>query len=111
VSDDLVAFLSARLDEAQGRAEAMRHLAACDDYCTCGLRERRALALREVKAKRTLMTWFTDAETGNPMTAAVASTARDIALGNWIPVPAGWVQRELAAIWSDHPEYRREWAW
>lgn len=75
--DDLTAFVTARLDEDEARANAMGHYIGDDedpyyscpatrtgplgdlewgeDHCDCGLAERKGRALREVEAKRAIL--------------------------------------------------------
>jgi Family of unknown function (DUF6221) len=111
--DELGAFLKARLDEAAARANAMEHFTvheqewnSCpaslteppgdlpwgEGACDCHLAERKARALREVAAKRALLELAEEAyyEADHYVYHRIRSV--------------------LAAINSDHPDYRAVWA-
>lgn len=107
----IAAFLAARLDEDQERAAKMRHyfvdepyfdcpatrtaplgdLPWGEDACDCGLAEREARALREVEAKRALIRLADDAY----------YEADHYAYHG--------IRQIVAAIYSDHPDYRAAW--
>ena len=116
-SEDLVAFLTARLDEDEAAADDT-HAAECwscspdrfagDSSCTCAAPAR---VLREVAAKRLII-------------AAHNTTVRERMRSHpeygqdyWCDTcshenPAGrWCRTLLllASAWSDHPDYRQEW--
>ena len=118
--DDLVAFLRARLDEDEAAAKTGSQpewksdgpylgwvtggIAAQFKWSTDAAHAARhdpARVLREVAAKRAILAEYLrlagiepDDYPEDP--AAVAASERDV--------------RILAAVWSDHPDYRREWA-
>jgi hypothetical protein len=88
--DDLAAFIEARLDEDEAAPDV--HAEGCalhawlrndvPSACDCGYPAR---VLREVRALRWLATFV---DVGGSVKA----------------------QREIAAVWSAHPDYRAEWA-
>jgi hypothetical protein len=87
VSDDLVAFLSARLDEDASGAPGV-HLSRCATTppyhsCDCGYPAR---VLREVEAGRKILALTFQYDLMIDLLGAVA------------------------AVYSDHPDYRAEWA-
>lgn len=95
--DDLTAFIRARLGEDEAAADELHNRIDCDlnrlqsfGECSCGYPAR---VLREVAAKRALLAAYEDApEFSDP----------------WIGLDAA--VRICAAVWSDHPDYRQEWA-
>lgn len=128
--EEMTAFVTARLDEEQRRAEAMEHFIVYDDtyyscpatrtephgdlewgeeHCTCGLPERKAKRLREVQAGRDLITFALenaasiDGEWGDCHDAAEIASGKCADHGI---KAAKRVLGSLAAIWSDHPGYR-----
>ena len=95
----MVAFVRARLDEDEARARRVQ--AALDDgwnYFDETPTELidPARALREVEAKRDILTAYVKIETDGH---------RD---NGWIALR--FAVETLAAIWSDHPDFRPEWA-
>ena len=68
-----------------------------------------ARVLREVEAGRTLLRYFTDPQTHEPLSVAIAPDAYALGRGEGITLPGSWILRELAAVYSDHPDYREEW--
>jgi hypothetical protein len=107
--DDLVAFVSARLDEDEAAAKAAAEAAR---------------ALREVEAKRKILGMHHPTEPHPEFGFTYPAAARFCGYcgpgDNWqaeqepdhYPFalwPCGHA-RLLAAIWSDHPDYRPEWA-
>jgi len=105
---ELVAFLSARLDEDEERARRVQ--AALDggwnyfDETPTELIDP-ARALREVQAKRAMLAKY---ERGRRLYNPDAS--------DWFSPAAAmfggdmeWLIGTLAAVWSDHPDYREEW--
>ena len=110
--DGLAGFLRARLDEDEARAEAARRVqtewyVACDDETvTIGaLREHighcsPARRLREVAAGRAILALHPP----KPLRHVEA---------DWCHVcRTGWPCKEfraIAAVYSDHPDYRPEW--
>jgi hypothetical protein len=86
VTDDaLIAFLNARLDEREHFAKIAR-LA----------QKHREQMLREVEVMRTIAD-------------DMARTVKGEFIDEGECVVAAGVLRDLATIWSDHPEYRPEW--
>jgi len=123
--EELAAFLDARLDEAQRDAEAMEHDRDWDDDyrsclaarigtmadkgyaeadCNCGLAERKARALREVEAKRAILSRY---ERGTAGDLPEWKAGRELIEAGLAILLA--VLRDLAAIDRDHPDYRPEW--
>ena len=121
--EEMGAFVAARLDEEQARAEAMEHdidwdddhrscpaartaapLPPGKDACSCGLAERKAKRLREVEAGREIVAryeqWRQQADliTNAGAKPSIALTGGLSALRR--------IVRATAAIWNDHPDYR-----
>jgi hypothetical protein len=113
----MIAFASARLDEKAAEARFV-HLIDCSQAfvspehcdCDCGYP---AHVLREVEAMREIVTVAlkhaatVDGEWGDCHDAA------EIAAGKCPDHGARAARRGLAplvSIWSDHPDYREEWA-
>lgn len=107
---DLAAFLRARLDEDE-RDSYATHLWECaslnvnqDALCTCGYPAR---VLREVEAKRAIL------DEHPRMNPGVCRTCQH---DDWVQrrrVDTPWpcpTLHQLAAVCSDHPDYRQEWA-
>ena len=96
--DDLTAFITARLDEDEAAAQA------CADYDTLscadlpGVHMTTARVLREVEAKRAVLNAYVCTDGDSP---------RDRDRGRWDGLHA--TVRHLAAVYSDHPDYRQEW--
>lgn len=120
----LTAFIRARLDEEQARAEAMEHetnyedgFYSCpaarteplgdlewgEDHCWCMLAERKAKRLREIKAMREILRWH-DAECTCSWCTADGDDLEEPDFA-----PACPTLCFLAAIWSDHPDYEEQW--
>ena len=119
----LVAFLNARLDEAAARAWAVHDVEKCDALlyeedmaaaaartpdCDCGYPAR---ALREVAIKRTVTeTWEGwpdyDLPPGVHDGRDDSERSRDEAVREALEA----VVRAFATAWSDHADYRMEWA-
>ncbi|HTU03552.1 MAG TPA: DUF6221 family protein [Candidatus Sulfotelmatobacter sp.] len=112
----LIAFLNARLDEEQARAEAMEHFTvyeqpyySCagsrtepygdlewgEEHCDCFLAERKAKRLREVAAMRAVVADYRASVRG---------------FGEGLSVPERRLALAFAAIWSDHLDYQEDWA-
>jgi hypothetical protein len=110
--DDLVEFLRARLGEDRSLAQQALDAPATDVelYATWprqrvpfGMTFDPARVLREVQAKRTILAW---AETG-------AKEAAHESAHSSMRIIAGAFKdslKALAAAYSDHPDYRQEWA-
>lgn len=63
-----------------------------------------ARVLREVEATRELLRHLTDPESGDLWRLVIRlKNLPDCAL------PADWLIRPFAAIWSDHPDYHQDW--
>jgi hypothetical protein len=149
VSDDLIEFLNARLDEAEtvamaatGTAWAWEATGDKDNSWAVGhvededgrplsgeiehgqgividgvcesinghipdadhiARHDPARALREVAAKRAMLSMFLDAF-GNRLNMAIYGAVGGFTMNG------DWVLRQMAAVYSDHPDYRKEWA-
>ena len=131
---DLIAFLNARLDEDEAAAEAAdpgpwestapslwvdapaagiivqtRHF---EDAAHIA-RHDPARVLREVEAKRAIMaehypgtTWAGDAPEGLEICAGEEGDGDTWQMAIRWPCPQ---IRQLAAVYSDHPDYRQEW--
>lgn len=124
---DLIAFVTARLDEAEARANAMQHdddsdpWVACpasrteplgdlewgEEACSCGLAKRKARALREVAAKRTVLAWYAEAAEASALFREKLGTGTHMAVAAESYLN---VIRVYAALCDDHPDYRVEWA-
>lgn len=117
--DDLIAFVNARLDEDEAAAKAARGVEWDWRYVAQPFGERPSIAhtvhiarhdpervLREVAAKRAILAAY-EQEGAQPihrpdpevltLIEARLDAYEDAVLA-------------LAAIWSDHPDYRQEWA-
>ena len=101
MTDDLIAFLNARLDEDEYADWHVYDCAGRDSGC-CAVPAR---TLREVAAKRAIITRY----------AAVLQSFNDRGNGLWPDVSrrekshAYATLCDLAAIWSDHPDYQDGW--
>jgi hypothetical protein len=130
MSDDLVAFLTARLDGDEAAAKAALSDAPAPwradghwvlDSAECGFmvdeinpsgetpahvaRHDPARVLREVEAKRALMTG-----TASWLDAAEDDSWHERGVGDQPPYEGSvLLLKTLAAVWSDHPDYRQEW--
>ncbi len=82
MSDDLVAFLTARLDEDERELEK-------DPPVGLGYANLPARMRREVAAKRAILAQWEAMPPGSPMLV--------------------FVLYNLAAVYGDHPDYRPEW--
>jgi hypothetical protein len=118
-------FLTARADEAQGRADEMGHAeagseaCACpatrteplgdlpfgEENCDCGLATRKARALREVVATRAIIRRY-----GLAVSACRSPSVSGFVRGR----DTGYAQAcldaitDIAAVHSDHPDYDQE---
>lgn len=98
---DLIAFLTARLDEDQHRAEVMRGLVVPEASYYRG--DGSARPFREVAAKRAIL----DAYTANDADVGLHLGPYPRKHGQWDGLRlAVW---HLASVYSDHPDYREEW--
>ena len=107
-------FLAARLDEDEAAAKAVR---PDQDYADSAHQERwsPARVLREVEARRTITAEH--AATGGWTAYGDHMCRRCVysddephdELHHWVAFPCPTL-RALAAVWSDHPDYRQEWA-
>jgi len=119
--DDLIAFLNARLGEDEAPANSLFFAARIPDkrpdFTACGGPAAEvywdhfnpARVLREVAAKRTFLRWFTSAE-GEPLYMLLDQTPEELGRGGGTVLRGEWILREMAAVYSDHPDYRGEWA-
>ena len=62
-----------------------------------------ARALREVAFKRAMLSMFLDAF-GNRLNMTIYGAVGGFTMNG------DWVLRQMAAVYSDHPDYRQEWA-
>ncbi len=95
VIEDMTAFLAARLDEDEAAAETGR--------------ERDLRPLREVAAKRAILAEHFAEDRGESLPGADCGVCYYIGTPG---SPAQWpclTLRVLAAVYSDHPDYRQEW--
>jgi hypothetical protein len=100
--DDLIAFITARLDEDEADIDTRDHDSGQCDYLR-GVHLEPERALREVAAKRAILKQYQDSrnllskqETYDLVRAGVAALRVAVMF--------------LATVWSDHPDYRQEWA-
>jgi len=135
IMDDLTAFITARLDEDEviAKAAANRHWRTDDNIITLhpehdgdgfmswptradaqhAAHHDPARALREIAAKRAIVTghsWFSPTigpNAGKPCCTRCGAGLDDVYLTE--PWPCDDL-RILAAVWSDHPDYKQEWA-
>lgn len=102
MTGDLIGFITARLDEDEARAK--------DDFVCepIAVKER---TLREVTAKRAIIATVFAYEAKIDGEWGCCHSAAGIAAGYCPEIEVDDVPalRELAAIWSDHPDYRDEW--
>jgi hypothetical protein len=108
---DLVAFIRARLDEIEGESYWTHH-ATCEFHapvdggfpCTCGYPAR---VLRDMEAKRRIV----DDHAPDPdLWCQARSPCKDPDDADLLErMPCRYV-RWLGTIWSDHAEYREDWA-
>lgn len=107
--DDLIAFVTARLDEREHFAKIAR-LA----------QKHREQMLREAEAMRAILAGHMPAEDDPVLVAAFTERfgpyrpkCRTCAVTSGASLfPRDWpcpTARHLAGIWNDHPEYRPEW--
>jgi hypothetical protein len=92
MDEEMLAFLNARLDEDEARAK--------DDFVCepIAVKER---ALREVAGKRKILAEH------EAVTRLAKLTEQDLGFLGWY---REWVLKNLAAAWSDNPDYREIWA-
>lgn len=112
--DDLTAFLNARLDEDEAAANEVHLPRTCGSvdrdgdfdpdpvWCGCKYPSR---VLREVAAKRAILYRYEDCLDRMEHPDYPQSVARDQAREY-----EDFILPNLATAWSDHPDYRQEWA-
>src|SRR6478735_11072312 len=98
--DDLIAFLNARLDEDEAAAKDVRYIWPTGFEVTLNP----ARILREVEAKRVILGACVETLQGEDSHDYLT----DGGSGEEYEL-ARFVIRQLAAVWSDHPDYRQEW--
>ena len=121
---DLTAFLTARLDEDEQQTRKLlcraqevclelkepkllgRHIPGWDSWCD--VEKLCVRALREVEAKRRIMGRHRDDGCG--YCAGCETSTRHSGIRELAPSGECPEKRDLAAIYSDHPDYRQEWA-
>jgi hypothetical protein len=123
--DDLTAFLAARLDEDEAAAKAALEQSAeegtqwwFDDAAPETPREFHvarhdpARVLREVEAGRTILAEHVPYDCTEPKGQRCFRCASDRAYRSGAAIHEAWpclTLRILAAVYSDHPDYRPEW--
>jgi Family of unknown function (DUF6221) len=116
VSSDIMAFIEARLAEDQTAADSVKlGLAPVDDPLIAAFTPDRVR--REVASKRAALTALADADEEIADYEARATNGMQF---DWEPdtVAERYSYRDglraatelLASAWSDHPDYRKEWA-
>lgn len=100
-TDDLIAFLRARLDEDEWAARAAKDVAAKRTHYRASVTVRADRELRDVGAKRKLVDFW----------AIAYSKPGDFPGHDWDKVRANavWTVRLLALRYADHDDYREEW--
>jgi hypothetical protein len=112
--DDLIAFLTARLDEDEAAANEVHRPRDCGSvdrdgdfdpdpvYCGCGRPDRER---REVAAKRAILTQVVPqiVEMDQQIISEWGSSRDE-------PDEHLPLLKIMAAVYSDHPDYRAEWA-
>ena len=115
----LTEFLAARLDETEAGAWAVHDVSKCDALlyadlpadaplpdaadCECGYPAR---VLREVEAGRAILA--DHHQEGTSIWCNRCDPGADLGdSSTWYPCRT---LRAIAAVWSDHPDYRQEWA-
>jgi hypothetical protein len=114
MNSDLAAFLAARLNEDEGGANwyAERMANTLEPVLTWRNVPLDVRMLREVAAKRAIIDVHSP---GYPVTFPEPSgqpTCGVCHAGTWDWDPEGWpcaTVRAIAAVYSDHPDYRAEW--
>jgi hypothetical protein len=113
MSEDLAVFVAARLDEDEAAAKAVRGFYGGYDSGSAIFAKRfgQARVLSEIAAKRAILGRHKPHET------AFKGPACDWCSDDVDDRPQLWKEpwpcpdaRSLAAVWSDHPDYRPEWA-
>jgi len=114
--DDLAAFITARLDEDEAMANEVHKPRDCGcvdrdgefspDPVWCGC-DYPARVLREVAAKRAMVKEHGPARPEQRRYACASNCTDD---RNIIQAAPCTTMRLLAAVWSDHGDYRAEWA-
>ena len=134
MTGDLIAFLNARLDEDEAAAKGAAGdvWEYRDTWVWCGpfevadifggadmeeigghiARHDPARVLREVAAKRAIVATVSAYEAKIDGEWGCCHSATGIAGGYCPEIRPDDIRalRELAAVWSDHPDYRQEWA-
>ena len=101
---ELAAFFAARLDEGEANAPNLHDVISdkwCEGSCICDYPAR---ALREVAAGRAIIERYKHAAAAPPPNANFTAGQDD----GYRQACADAI-RDLAAVWSDHPDYRQEW--
>jgi hypothetical protein len=106
MTDDLTAFVKARLDEDERELKK-------DPPVGLGYANLSARVRREIAAKRAILAEHTEigrnSKDGPTCNACVNIEADPMFDDIYVPYPCKTV-RLLAAVYSDHPGYRPEWA-
>ena len=108
MTDDIVAFIRARLDEDARDADDLHDIELCDQVrldgppCDCGIPGR---MLRAIEAKRGLLALTLDGENGVACANALVEGEYDSDME--------WPEKILcllASEWSDHEDYQTVWS-
>jgi hypothetical protein len=103
--DDLIAFLNARLDEDEAAAKAWLPFGnPTAEQCEHFARHDPARVLRDVGAKRRIVAWHE-----SECTCTWCDEEGDDLPGPDVTGYGCPTLLMIAAIWSDHPDYRQEW--
>jgi hypothetical protein len=118
MSDDLIAFAVARLDEDASES-AMPEMLWGETAADNDMDERRERALREVAFKRALLRLHQPEPFwgNNPLPLTERTSENAVMHYCECQCPDGVIEgtypcetvRLLAAVWNDHPDYREEW--
>jgi Family of unknown function (DUF6221) len=116
--EELAAFNAARLDEEEAAAKGWifrgtvvmltegEPVQADAEYLATFSGAR---VLREVQAKRVILGEHQPEPWGRPHPELLRCNQGHDDTGYWTPWPCAEV-RAITAVWSDHPDYQKEWA-
>lgn len=100
MSDELVAFLRARLDENEWAARAAKDAAAKRTHYRASMMASTDRELRDVEAKRAVVSAYAE---------VAANDVNEVEYAHGWANALGFTVRQLAATYADHPNYRDEW--
>ena len=126
MSDDLIAFIKARLDEDRRTAEGLAVAARIPDrrpeFFACGGPAAEAYwdhfhpyrALLDIEAKRAILAQYEDfhAEFERECTDPSRESMGPLRVGSGVHAATRVLHdavKAIAATWGDHPDYRPEW--